>query len=75
MNDCCAPKKEGLLDAEVQHTERSQASTFIVPGMGSNHCAGLIKTSLERLPGMINIQTNIAKYQLHFAENKQRQFV
>lgn len=29
-----------------------------VPGMGSNHCAGLVGTSLERLPDIAEIETN-----------------
>ena len=35
-----------------------------VPGMGSNHCAGLVRTSLERLSGISNIETNIANHQV-----------
>ncbi len=39
-----------------------------VPGMGSNHCAGLVRTSLERLPGITDIETNIAAHRVtvHF---------
>ncbi|MGY6707608.1 heavy metal translocating P-type ATPase [Oceaniradius stylonematis] len=33
---------------------------FVVPGMGSDHCAGIISTSLKRLPGIDAVQTNIA---------------
>lgn len=32
--------------------------------MGSNHCAGLITTSVERLPGIINLNTNIANHRV-----------
>ena len=32
--------------------------------MGSNHCAGLVRTSLERLSGISGIQTNIASHQI-----------
>ena len=37
---------------------------LIVPGMGSNHCAGLITTSVERLTGIINLTTNIANHRV-----------
>ncbi|MBJ55845.1 MAG: heavy metal translocating P-type ATPase, partial [Gammaproteobacteria bacterium] len=32
--------------------------------MGSNHCAGLITTSVERLPGIISLTTNIANHRV-----------
>ncbi len=37
---------------------------IIVPGMGSDHCAGLVKTSLKRLVGVEEIQTNIATHRV-----------
>lgn len=42
----------------------SKAVQLIVPGMGSNHCAGLIITSVERLPGIVNLNTNIANHRV-----------
>ena len=42
----------------------SKSVQLIVPGMGSNHCAGLITTSVERLPGIINLNTNIANHRV-----------
>lgn len=41
-----------------------QTVTLTVPGVGSNHCAGLVRTSLERLSGISDIQTNIANHQV-----------
>ncbi|MEX0943542.1 MAG: heavy metal translocating P-type ATPase [Pseudomonadales bacterium] len=35
-----------------------------VPGMGSDHCAGIVKTSLKRLDGMGEITTNIAAHRV-----------
>ena len=32
-----------------------------VPGMGSNHCAGIVRKSLERLGGIHKIETNSAR--------------
>jgi Cu+-exporting ATPase len=31
---------------------------FIVPGMGSTHCAGLVQTSLQRVDGVTSVKTN-----------------
>lgn len=36
--------------------------TLVVPGMGSNHCAGIITESVRRLPGIRKIVTNIATH-------------
>jgi P-type Cu+ transporter len=33
---------------------------FKVPGMGSDHCAGLVSTSVRRLPGIRDLKTDIA---------------
>ena len=40
--------------------DRSQTTSFTIPGMGSDHCAGLVRTSLNRLDGVRDIRTNIA---------------
>lgn len=42
----------------------SRRVKLAVPGMGSNHCAGLITASIERLPGIINLNTNIANHRV-----------
>lgn len=34
---------------------------LIVPGMGSDHCAGLVSESIKRLSGISDVSTNIAK--------------
>ncbi|WP_372972894.1 heavy metal translocating P-type ATPase [Marinobacter sp.] len=33
-----------------------------VPGMGSDHCAGIIRATLERQPGVMDIHTNVASH-------------
>ncbi len=45
---------------------KNQASkiTLHVPGMGSDHCAGIVRESLNRLDGIENIQTNISNHQV-----------
>ncbi len=35
-----------------------------VPGMGSDHCAGIIASSLRRLDGVLDVQTNIAAHRV-----------
>ena len=42
----------------------SKPTQIIVPGMGSNHCAGLIAASVRRLPGIIELNTNIANHKV-----------
>jgi Cu+-exporting ATPase len=39
-------------------------TTLIVPGMGSDHCAGLITTSLQRVAGVGDVRTNIATHKV-----------
>ncbi|MAY54235.1 heavy metal translocating P-type ATPase [Pseudohongiella sp. SYSU M77423] len=46
------------------NSPKSKFVQLIVPGMGSNHCAGLITTSVERLPGIISLTTNIANHRV-----------
>ena len=38
--------------------------TLTVPGMGSDHCAGIVRKTLERLDGVDTIQTNIANHRV-----------
>jgi Cu+-exporting ATPase len=37
---------------------------LIVPGMGSDHCAGIISTSIRRLPGIVDVGTNIVSHRV-----------
>lgn len=37
---------------------------LIVPGMGSNHCAGIVSKTLQRLDGIENLDVNIARHQV-----------
>lgn len=63
---CSAVENAGYDVTSAQHMPGSQQQELVltVPGMGSNHCAGLIRTSLERLSGIGDIQTNIASHQV-----------
>ena len=40
---------------------------LVVPGMGSDHCAGIVRASLERLEGIESIRTNIADHRVTVA--------
>jgi P-type Cu+ transporter len=42
--------------------ETTQTATFTIPGMGSDHCAGIVRTSLSRLAGVGEIRTRIASH-------------
>ena len=48
------------MDAKTRRAEATAALT--IPGMGSDHCAGIVRTSLERLDGVRDIQTSVAAH-------------
>lgn len=35
---------------------------LVVPGMGSDHCAGIVSSSLKRLPGIGSVTTSVASH-------------
>jgi P-type Cu+ transporter len=41
---------------------QAEMAELTVPGMGSDHCAGIVSTSLRRLPGISEVHTNIANH-------------
>jgi P-type Cu+ transporter len=45
----------------------SSLATLVVPGMGSDHCAGIVATSLRRLDGVADIRTNVAMHRVEVA--------
>jgi P-type Cu+ transporter len=51
------------MNADIRESHTSKA-VLIVPGMGSDHCAGLVSTSLKRLGGITDIHTNIAAHRV-----------
>ena len=42
----------------------SKSVLITVPGMGSNHCAGLVSTSIRRVDGIEGVETNIANHRV-----------
>ncbi len=62
-----------LLKPSAGDAQQSSKTLYLtVPGMGSNHCAGLVSTSIRRLPGISEIQTNIANHrvEIHYDISK-----
>jgi P-type Cu+ transporter len=47
-----------------KNRDDGQVTDLIVPGMGSDHCAGLVSTSLKRLPGVTEVATNVATHRV-----------
>ncbi|WP_114417681.1 heavy metal translocating P-type ATPase [Marinospirillum perlucidum] len=45
-------------------TAATQIIELIVPGMGSNHCAGIVSKTLHRLEGVESLDVNIARHQV-----------
>jgi Cu+-exporting ATPase len=50
----------------------SGQALLIVPGMGSDHCAGIISTTLKRLPGVATVQTNIGNHHVEVVFDSSR---
>ncbi|MEL7968165.1 copper ion binding protein [Vreelandella neptunia] len=53
--------------AAVSGGNSKQQIRLTVPGMGSDHCAGIIRSTLERLEGVESIDTNIASHRVSVA--------
>lgn len=62
-----AIENAGYSVASAQKISEGVQLLLIVPGMGSNHCAGLVQSSIKRLPGIFSIETNIANHQVTVA--------
>ncbi|MEC9341036.1 MAG: heavy metal translocating P-type ATPase [Pseudomonadota bacterium] len=56
-------RETGNEDLQAFTTELATAR-LVVPGMGSDHCAGLVSTSLKRLSGVQSVDTNIANHRV-----------
>ena len=52
------------MSESTSHSSSHHSVTLVVPGMGSDHCAGLVRDSLERLDGIEDIRTNISNHQV-----------
>ncbi|HVL34985.1 MAG TPA: copper ion binding protein, partial [Burkholderiales bacterium] len=45
-------------------TSADQHARLVVPGMGSDHCAGIVSTSLKRLAGVTRVRTSVAAHRV-----------
>jgi len=59
-----AVEKAGYDVSSVSSATSAAPVRLTVPGMGSDHCAGLVRDSLERLDGVEEIRTNISNHQV-----------
>ena len=57
---------------DVKSRGEQASATLTIPGMGSDHFAGIVRTSLERLEGVQDIQTNIAAHRARVAFDADR---
>ena len=53
-----------MKDAATSSPETLGRISLIVPGMGSDHCAGLVSASIRRLDGIGSIETRIAGHRV-----------
>ncbi|WP_028571712.1 heavy metal translocating P-type ATPase [Desulfonatronum lacustre] len=65
-----AVEKAGYEVASVSNEDVSGLVKLVVPGMGSDHCAGIIRDSLNRLSGIGEIKTNISNHQVTVKSGK-----
>jgi Cu+-exporting ATPase len=52
------------VDIRGSQASGDEVVEFVVPGMGSDHCAGIVATSIKRLDGVHAVQTNIAGHKV-----------
>ena len=60
------------MNTKVQTPSEHATATLTIPGMGSDHCAGIVKTSLSRLEGVGEIRTSIASHRAEVAFDPSR---
>ncbi len=51
---------------------KTATAVLTVPGMGSNHCAGLVSTSLKRLEGVTILSANIGTHRIEVSYDPAR---
>lgn len=59
-----AVEKAGYDVASASNAGANPVFQLIVPGMGSDHCAGIVRESLQRLNGVVKINTSIANHKV-----------
>ena len=64
-------KEQDVESTDIKESDASGLAYLIVPGMGSDHCAGLVKESLMRLEGVASVESNIALHRVSVYFNTQ----
>jgi len=59
-----AVEKAGYDVAGVSGTDNTKEVRLVVPGMGSDHCAGIVSDSLKRFDGINSVSTNISNHRV-----------
>lgn len=53
----------GMSEITARSGDEAGSETILtIPGMGSDHCAGIVSESIRRLPGIAKVKTNIAAH-------------
>ncbi|MFU8832921.1 MAG: copper ion binding protein, partial [Wenzhouxiangella sp.] len=55
------------MNESTNHSSSNRLVTLVVPGMGSDHCAGIVRESIERLDGIESINTSISSHKARVA--------
>ena len=55
------------MNSSANDSSTHRTVTLVVPGMGSDHCAGIVRESIERLEGMESISTSISSHKAKVA--------
>jgi P-type Cu+ transporter len=63
---------QAVREAPPEAASPSSTATLLVPGMASDHCAGLVSTSLRRLTGVREVRTNVAMHRVEVAFDPDR---
>ena len=62
-----AVERAGYDVAEIRASDSrvdQKQINLTVPGMGSDHCAGIVSSTIKRLPGIVDVSTNIANHRV-----------
>ncbi len=51
----------------MHNADNQRSLRLMVPGMGSDHCAGIVRNTLEKLDGVARVQTRIANHRVDVA--------
>ena len=74
-NKDCLDKFLGKDEKKIEIKKENNANNIVilsVPGMGSQHCAGIVETSLLRVGGVSNVKTNVAVKEVEIRFNSSK---